>query len=250
LLTLRLDLLLLDTVLPDGHKWRDTVLTVVEQHNPTAHVSTHTSRGHDRSHLHSVGVHGLADKELVVLEVGNDLLRVSLRTRLELLDRLVAGAVGLHSLLDLLHVRLQVGEVRLLVELGLVQSERVDDIDDLLRRIFGGLLTLLSGRVAANVEALASDGDLLAVGLVDGAVDFLEVVRVGDQLIAGDDVLRLGQSRRTSARYHRMSWQSPDSYYVGSACRRTFKIIMMAVLEVGVVSERCLGLMSKKNAGL
>ena len=57
-----------------------------------------------RDNLHGIGVHGLADQELVVLEVGNNALGESLSTLLELLDLVLAGAVGGELLLDLLHV--------------------------------------------------------------------------------------------------------------------------------------------------
>lgn len=40
-----------------------------------------------------------------------------------------------------------------------------------------------------HTEGLTTDGDLLAVGLVDDTVDLLEVVGVGDDLVVGDDVL-------------------------------------------------------------
>jgi hypothetical protein len=40
-----------------------------------------------------------------------------------------------------------------------------------------------------RTEALASNADLLAVGLVDDTVNLLEVVRVGDDLVTGKDVL-------------------------------------------------------------
>lgn len=120
-------------------------------------------------HSHSIGVHGLADKELVVLEVGDDLLRESRSTGLEGLDLLLAGAPSLHSLLDLLHVgcvaislclsqvsvfrlTLEVTEVLLLVERGLVQTERVDNVNDLLGRVIGTLVTaILSRGVGTNV---------------------------------------------------------------------------------------------------
>jgi len=39
-LTLRLDLLLLQTMFPDGHVRGDTVFTVVEQNNPATDIST------------------------------------------------------------------------------------------------------------------------------------------------------------------------------------------------------------------
>jgi len=81
-------------------------------------------------------------------------------------------------------------EVGLLVEAGLVETERVDDIDDGLGTVLNTFVGLLGGRVGADVEVLGTEGDLLAVGLVNGAADLLEVVRVGDELVAGDDVLR------------------------------------------------------------
>jgi hypothetical protein len=46
---------------------------------------------------------------------------------------------------------LEVCEVTLLVETGLVQTERVDNIDDLLCGIFGTLLSLLSRRIGTGV---------------------------------------------------------------------------------------------------
>jgi len=38
-------------------------------------------------------------------------------------------------------------------------------------------------------ETLSTNADLLAVDFVDGAVNLLDVVRVRDDLVAGDDVL-------------------------------------------------------------
>ena len=43
---------------------------------------------------------------------------------------------------------------------------------------------------AQHTEGLTTDGDLLAVGLVDDTVDLLDVVGVGDDLVVGEDVLR------------------------------------------------------------
>lgn len=98
-------------------------------------------------------------------------------------------------------------EVGLLVELGLVQSEGVDNVEDLLGVVVDGFISTVLGRwVRANVccplvcgqrstclathtDVVVANGDLLAVGLVDGAVNLLQVVGVGDQLITGDDVL-------------------------------------------------------------
>jgi hypothetical protein len=81
-----LNLHLLETVLPDGNVGGDTILAVVEEDN------------------HAVGVHGIAGEELVVLEVGNDLLSELLGSSLELLDGLLVSALVLERLLDRLHV--------------------------------------------------------------------------------------------------------------------------------------------------
>lgn len=72
-------------------------------------------------------------------------------------------------------------EVALLVELGLLKSERVDDIDDLLLGVVDVVTAaVFGGGVGTDVDAVAADGDLCAVGFVDGAVDFFDVVGVGD----------------------------------------------------------------------
>jgi len=84
-----------------------------------------------------------------------------------------------------------VAEIALLVEAGLLQAEAVGDVEDGLRGIVKRLLAFFGRRVGANVDALVSNADLLAVGFVGNAVDLLEPVRVGDDLVAGDDVLLL-----------------------------------------------------------
>lgn len=64
------------------------------------------------------------------------------------------------------------------------------DIEDSLGGIFEVIAaSILSRGVGANVDVLAPKGNLSAVGFVDGAVDFFEVVGVGKDLVAGDDVL-------------------------------------------------------------
>jgi hypothetical protein len=115
---------------------------------------------------------------------------------------------------------LEVGEVALLVELGLLETERVDDIDLGLEAIVGTLLSLLGGSVGTSVcaglascrlqagargarlhtEGLATNGDLGAVGLVDDAVNLLDVVGVGDDLVLGDDVLGTELAQRVRGR--------------------------------------------------
>jgi len=109
----RLNLHLRQAVLPDSYERRDPILAVVKQND------------------HSIGVHGLADEELVVLETSNNLLGKGGRSLFELLDLVLTAALLLHAFLDLLHVALEMAEICLLVELGLVQAERVDNIDDL-----------------------------------------------------------------------------------------------------------------------
>jgi hypothetical protein len=102
---------------------------------------------------HAVGVHGLSSVKLPVLEVGNNLLGKGRGTSLKRLDFLIRGAVGLHRLLDLLHVLLEVTKVRLLVERRLVEAERVDNVDDGCGSIVGTLISsaILSRGVGTNV---------------------------------------------------------------------------------------------------
>jgi hypothetical protein len=94
---------------------------------------------------------------------------------------------------------LKVAEVGLLVERGLVELERVDDVDlGLLGLVSTVLVAALGGSVGAGVEGLTTDGDLGTVGLVDHTIDSLEVVRVRDELVSADNILR--DSGQLSAR--------------------------------------------------
>jgi hypothetical protein len=106
---------------------------------------------------------------------------------------------------------LEVREVRLLVEGGALQTERVDDVVDLDGLILKTLLGLLGGGVGTSVlKVLARvivrwvvvgrrtdlDGTLdnhLAVHLVGDAIDLLHIIRVRDDLVVGEDVLGGGQ---------------------------------------------------------
>jgi hypothetical protein len=74
------------TVLPDGDERGDTILAVVEEDD------------------HAVGVHRLSGVELVVLEVGDDLLGEALSLGLAVLDLGLVSTLGLESLLNGLHV--------------------------------------------------------------------------------------------------------------------------------------------------
>lgn len=121
------------------------------------------------AHVHAIGVHGLADEELVVLEVGDDLLGEALGALLESGNLLVGSTPLLEALLDLLHVlcigsarfverrgpgdsTLEVGQVGLLVERCLVQAERVDNVDDGLGLVIGVLIiTTLSRGVGTDI---------------------------------------------------------------------------------------------------
>jgi hypothetical protein len=167
-----LHLHLLEAVLPRNDIRGGTILAVVEEDD------------------HPIGVHGLAGEKLKVLELGeDDILGVRLGLGLELLDLILRLPDLLEMLLDGLHVPLQVGEIRLLVERSALKTERVDDVVDLDFRVLEGLLGLLGGRVGTGVNLNGALGDHGAVGLVDDAIDLLEVVRVRDDLVIGDNVL-------------------------------------------------------------
>lgn len=195
LLTAVLNLHLGETVLPDSDVRSDPILAVVEEDD------------------HSIGVHLLANEELVVLEVADDLLSVCAGLGLEILDGGLVGALGLHGFLDFLHVTWFVVSVRyrssvflcpgnfhtfkickitLLVELCLVQSEGVDNIDNGLRSVLDLFASFFSRSVGANVDVVGADGDSRAVGFVNNTVNLLEVVGVGDDLVVGEDVLWRG----------------------------------------------------------
>ena len=108
-------------------------------------------------------------------------------------------------------------KVGLLVEAGLVQAERVDNIDLGLLGVFDIVSAFLGRSVGTSIEGLTTDSDLGAVGLVDNAVDLLEVVRVRDELVVGDDVLLYTRSvtvlSPSSAYSTRLAWQ------IGAPCR-------------------------------
>jgi hypothetical protein len=84
---------------------------------------------------------------------------------------------------------LEMTQITLLVETCLLQSKTMSDIEDGLGGVIESLLALFSGRVGADVDGLAADGDLLAVGFVDDVINQFEIVRVGDDFVASDKVL-------------------------------------------------------------
>jgi len=89
----RLNLHLRQAVLPDSHERRDPILAVVKQND------------------HSIGVHGLADEKLVVLEAGNNLFGKGGCSFLKLLDLVLTATLLLHAFLDRLHVALEMAEI-------------------------------------------------------------------------------------------------------------------------------------------
>jgi len=58
---------------------------------------------------------------------------------------------------------------------------------------------------ARHTDVLGTQSDLLAVGLVSDTVNFLNVVRIGENLVSGDNVLRQCQEIRNHA-----TSESPD----------------------------------------
>lgn len=157
--TTTLDFLLLQTMFPDRYERRDAVFAVIHQDHPvTLSVSlccTVVTRN-----SHSVRVHGLADEEVIVLEVTRDLLCLSARSTLECFDLLFARTLVLESFLHSLHVALEMSEIALLVELRWCQSERVYGVDHGLGCIVGALFGFFGGRVRASIKTLPTDGDL------------------------------------------------------------------------------------------
>ena len=88
--------------------------------------------------------------EFVILEVGNNFLSVGSGTRLEGIDTVRLGLLQFG--LDGLHVALEVSEEALFVELGGLETERVDDVVDLGSTVLNSLLRFLGGRVSTCPE--------------------------------------------------------------------------------------------------
>jgi hypothetical protein len=131
--TKHLNLHLRQPLLPHNNIRRNTILSVVQQHN------------------HRIRIHRLSSEELIVLEVCNDLLGVGGSSLFESGDLGLGGVALLEGLLDLLHVLLEVGEVGLLVEGGFVEAEGVDHVDNLRGAVFGAFFGFFGGGVGASV---------------------------------------------------------------------------------------------------
>src|SRR5947209_8740497 len=89
-------------MLPDCNKGRRSILAVVHQDHPSA-ISTVYTRPYE-ANLHSIRIHRLADIEIVVLEVGHNLLGIGRGALLEFGNLGIVGSISFESLLDLLHV--------------------------------------------------------------------------------------------------------------------------------------------------
>lgn len=103
-----LDLHLGETVLPNNDIGSGTVLTVVEEDNPEdfklANNLAYTTNNWT-NYLHGIGIHALASVELVILEVGDQLILDKVGSAsLESLDLLGGLASLLELSLDSLHV--------------------------------------------------------------------------------------------------------------------------------------------------
>ncbi len=105
--------------------------------------------------VQAIGVHRLAGVELKVLEVGQQLLLdVGLGALLELGDLVGALAAVDQGLLYGLEVALEVDQVALLVERGVLQAEGVDNVVDADGLVVSALLSLLGGSIGAGVLGL------------------------------------------------------------------------------------------------
>lgn len=70
-----------------------------------------------------------------------------------------------------------------------IQPEPINNIDDLLRALLERLLLFFGRRVGPNVDIVSALCDLSAVDLVDNIVNILKFVGIGDDLVAGYNVL-------------------------------------------------------------
>jgi hypothetical protein len=103
---------------------------------------------------------------------------------------------------------LEMAKIRLLIERGGLETERVDHVVDLDGTILDTLIGFFSRCIGSSVyipsvlylevglrdEVIRTDfdgteSDHGAVNFIDNAIDFLDIVGVGDDLVTGDDVL-------------------------------------------------------------
>jgi hypothetical protein len=83
-----------------------------------------------------------------------------------------------------------VRKIGLFVERSLLQTETVGNVQNGLRSIFDAFfLSAFSRRIATDIKALSSNVDFGAVSFVGNAVNLLEIVRIGNDFVAGDNIL-------------------------------------------------------------
>lgn len=132
--------------------WRDAIIAIIQQYNPVETVSHHPLVLYiAQENSHPIRIHALPSEELIVIKARYNLLNVSRRLRLEVLDLLVGRALRRERGLDTLHVALEIRYVGFLVEAGLLEAEGVDDVVDGLFLVFDAFLAFFSGGVGANV---------------------------------------------------------------------------------------------------
>jgi hypothetical protein len=99
-----LNLHFLETVLPESGVGGDTVITEVNQDVPSNELVKNCLFSHRGHNIHSVTVHGMAHKDIVVVIVAKDLLDRGGGTLLESIDLLLGSTLLLKLGENLLHV--------------------------------------------------------------------------------------------------------------------------------------------------
>lgn len=168
--------------------------------------------------IHSVTVHGLAHENVVVVVVTEDLLNSGGGTGLELIDLLLRGTLLGKLGEDLLHVDLNIvskdpriahmrsydeltlevllegilGRLHALLGLEPDELELIFDVVDhdglTLTTLIVGLLSRGIGTLKLEVLVLALEV-LLAVALPEDGAGLLDLEGIGEELVAGDEVL-------------------------------------------------------------
>jgi len=142
---------------------------------------------------HAIGIHVLTKVELEVLELGQETFDVLVDVGLEEFD-LVLLAGGLQMLDNLLHVNLDILEVILLgCKASVCEPVVENDIDSTDGSwIVGSLVSVssISGGIGTAQDYFSFLASLVrAVNLVDDVINQLHLVGIGEQLIAGENIL-------------------------------------------------------------
>lgn len=70
-----------------------------------------------------------------------------------------------------------------------MQPEAINNVDDLRCSILDRFLLFFGRRVSANVDIVSALCDLSAIDFVDNVVDIYEFVGIGDDFVAGYNIL-------------------------------------------------------------